>query len=471
MKLDVFMSPSEIAPGDMQGSVVAVIDVLRASTSDRRRARQRRAHRRPGRERRRSDHRSQAVRAKRRCCSPASGKCSPIPGFDLGNSPLEFTSRSGEGLHRTHHHHQRNARAAGLQGARDIVVASYVNHSAVSAMLRAAARSDTDISIVCAGTEGHFSLEDAACAGRYVAPSSSRRSSVTVERRGAARARSSTGSMATTSRKSSRTRPTGKRSPKRDSATTSSPALQWIRTLLSPSTRTDRSPDSDLTASDSGCARGSALRRELVGIALILFALFLAGALAAQGVAMLGGSGDVRSSFGWAGGLLAVSDGADSSAGLPPRCIPLALAAHALRLFGRLDQRTDRSWMVFLLGLVVLLPVASRTGGRRTCAKRRICPDCGEASRRSICCSSPGQRARGSFSLLVAQRADGGDAVVESRARDCRAERPTAQSSSSRRADGSTTNGEGVRQPSNSRAACCSPPSRRRKRCRPSTSG
>jgi 2-phosphosulfolactate phosphatase len=55
----------------------------------------------------------------------------------------------------------------GLSGARDIVVASYVNHAAVTAMLRAAARSN-DISIVCAGTEGHFSLEDAACAGRYV---------------------------------------------------------------------------------------------------------------------------------------------------------------------------------------------------------------------------------------------------------------------------------------------------------------
>jgi len=37
--------------------------------------------------------------------------------------------------------------------------------------------------------------------------------------------------------------------------------------------------------------------------------------------------------------------------------IPIALAAHALRLFGRLDQRTDRSWMIFLLGFVVLLPI------------------------------------------------------------------------------------------------------------------
>ena len=33
MKLEVFMSPGELASGDVQGRVVAVIDVLRASTS------------------------------------------------------------------------------------------------------------------------------------------------------------------------------------------------------------------------------------------------------------------------------------------------------------------------------------------------------------------------------------------------------------------------------------------------------
>jgi len=37
--------------------------------------------------------------------------------------------------------------------------------------------------------------------------------------------------------------------------------------------------------------------------------------------------------------------------------LPLAPAAHALRLFGRLGERKDRSWMVFLLGMVVLLPI------------------------------------------------------------------------------------------------------------------
>ncbi|MDQ3082101.1 MAG: hypothetical protein M3R07_07785, partial [Gemmatimonadota bacterium] len=50
---------------------------------------------------------------------------------------------------------------------------------------------------------------------------------------------------------------------------------------------------------------GSALRRELSGIVLLLLALFVAGALAMQGVAMLGGDGDVAGSFGWMGSLLA----------------------------------------------------------------------------------------------------------------------------------------------------------------------
>ncbi|HVF40687.1 MAG TPA: DNA translocase FtsK [Gemmatimonadaceae bacterium] len=106
----------------------------------------------------------------------------------------------------------------------------------------------------------------------------------------------------------------------------------------------------------SGGSSGSALTRELSGIGLILFALFLAGALAMQGIALLGAPvGDVRSNFGWVGNILTYPTGV---VGWPAAAvIPLALAAHALRLFGRLDHDTDRSWMVFLLGLVAILPV------------------------------------------------------------------------------------------------------------------
>jgi S-DNA-T family DNA segregation ATPase FtsK/SpoIIIE len=129
---------------------------------------------------------------------------------------------------------------------------------------------------------------------------------------------------------------------------------------LSPSIRNDRSLDSDLNES-ADSAPGSALRRELAGIALLLFALFLAGALAAVGVRLLGGAADVRSNFGWAGDLLALP--VVRTLGWPAAALlPLAPAAHALRLFGRLDQRTDRSWMVFLLGLVVWLPVVFGLG-------------------------------------------------------------------------------------------------------------
>ena len=122
---------------------------------------------------------------------------------------------------------------------------------------------------------------------------------------------------------------------------------------MSPSIRNDRSLDSDLNAS-ADAAPGSALRRELAGIALLLFALFLAGALAAVG--LKGGAANVRSNFGWAGNLLALP--VMNTLGWPAAALlPLAPAAHALRLFGRLDQRTDRSWMVFLLGLVLWLPI------------------------------------------------------------------------------------------------------------------
>lgn len=88
----------------------------------------------------------------------------------------------------------------------------------------------------------------------------------------------------------------------------------------------------------------------------MLFAIFLAGALAAEGFALLQGTGDVKGNFGWMGALLAHPIA--MFFGWPAAVLlPLAPAAHALRLFGRLGERKDRSWMVFLLGIVFVLPV------------------------------------------------------------------------------------------------------------------
>jgi 2-phosphosulfolactate phosphatase len=166
VRLDVFFGGQHVTPADVQGRVVLVIDVLRASTtvavalangaravvpfdsSDEVIARAKQFER------------EDVLLAGER-------KMHAIPGFDLGNSPREYTAEKVEGKTVLLTTTNGTVALAGIQGARDVVVASYVNYSAVSAMLRAAARGAADITIVCAGRDRQFALEDAACAGRF----------------------------------------------------------------------------------------------------------------------------------------------------------------------------------------------------------------------------------------------------------------------------------------------------------------
>ena len=166
MRLDVFFGGHQLTPADIQGRVVLVIDVLRASTtvavalangakavipfesSD------------EVIDRAKQFEREDVLLAGER-------KMHAISGFDLGNSPREYTPDVVEGKTVLLTTTNGTVVLAGLQGARDVVVASYVNYSAVSAMIRAAARGASDVTIVCAGRDRQFALEDAACAGRF----------------------------------------------------------------------------------------------------------------------------------------------------------------------------------------------------------------------------------------------------------------------------------------------------------------
>ena len=167
MKLDVFMSPTEMTASDTQGRVVAVIDVLRASTTIAVALSNGAKSVIPAEgtdeaiTRSKQFERSQVLLAGER-------RMLPISGFDMGNSPIEFTPDAVSGRTIIISTTNGTKALASVQGARDVVIAAYVNLTGVTAMLRSAARANADISIVCAGTEGHFSLEDAACAGRYV---------------------------------------------------------------------------------------------------------------------------------------------------------------------------------------------------------------------------------------------------------------------------------------------------------------
>src|SRR5689334_24001380 len=95
-------------------------------------------------------------------------KMKPIPGFDLGNSPLEFTREAVEGKTVLMTTTNGTPAITNTAGAKDVVVASYVNFTAVLTMLRTALRGGTDITLVCAGRDRQFGLEDAGCAGRFV---------------------------------------------------------------------------------------------------------------------------------------------------------------------------------------------------------------------------------------------------------------------------------------------------------------
>lgn len=177
MRVDVLFGATAVSPADVAGRVVAVVDVLRASTTI-----------------------AAALHHGARCVIPFDSaeevvsrskafhrrdvrlagerRMRPIAGFDLGNSPREFTRAAVEG--KTILLATTNGTVALLtvQGARDVVVASYVNATAALAFLRAAARGGLDVTIVCAGRERHFSLEDAAFAGRMARGIARRRADV-----------------------------------------------------------------------------------------------------------------------------------------------------------------------------------------------------------------------------------------------------------------------------------------------------
>ena len=167
MRVDVFFTPQEVAPSDVSGRVVAVVDVIRASTSiavaleNGARAVIPLASSEDVVSRAKNLERSEVKLAGER-------KSQQISGFDYGNSPLEFTKENVDGKTILMSTTNGTNAILAVQGARDVLIASYVNFSAVLSMLRAALRGGTDVAIVCAGQERHFSLEDSACAGMFV---------------------------------------------------------------------------------------------------------------------------------------------------------------------------------------------------------------------------------------------------------------------------------------------------------------
>ena len=165
MKIDVVYTPTAVAPADLAGRTVVVIDVLRAtttiavalangakavlpagSTEEAMRIAQ-------------NLERDSVILAGER-------KSVRIEGFALGNSPSEFGPEAIAGKTIVMTTTNGTQALITAQGAREVMTAAAVNFSAVVARARAALEQYGELVILCAGGDKQFALEDAFAAGR-----------------------------------------------------------------------------------------------------------------------------------------------------------------------------------------------------------------------------------------------------------------------------------------------------------------
>ena len=167
MKIDVFFSPAGVTPEDVRGRSVVVVDVLRATTTI-----------------------AVALHHGAKAVLPAGSteealrlaanlekdgmvlagerKSLRIPGFALGNSPLEFTPETVGGKTVVLATTNGTPAFIAAQGAREVVALAAVNFGAVVQKCRQVMEQHADLVVLCAGRERQFSLEDAFAAGRLI---------------------------------------------------------------------------------------------------------------------------------------------------------------------------------------------------------------------------------------------------------------------------------------------------------------
>jgi 2-phosphosulfolactate phosphatase len=163
VRLEVFFTPEELTGGDIRDHVAVVIDVLRATSVIAQAMSSGARTIYPVATTEEAVRLGQNLdRSELILCGERGGL--RIEGFHLGNSPLEFTPEAvGNRVLVMSTTNGTPALMAALP-ARRTLVAAFLNLGAVA---QSVANEDA-ITIVCAGREGHFALEDAVCAGMFV---------------------------------------------------------------------------------------------------------------------------------------------------------------------------------------------------------------------------------------------------------------------------------------------------------------
>ncbi len=165
MRIDVVFAPQSVAPADVAGRTVVVVDVLRATTCIAVALANGAKAVLPAAS---SDEALRIAQNLERDAVVLAGerKSLRIPGFAMGNSPGEFTAEAvaGKTLVMTTSNGTQALIAA--QGAREVLAGAAVNFGAVAARARAALADHGQVLVLCGGGDGEFALEDAFAAGR-----------------------------------------------------------------------------------------------------------------------------------------------------------------------------------------------------------------------------------------------------------------------------------------------------------------
>lgn len=165
MRIDVLLGEARVAPADVAGRVVVVIDVLRASTTAAIALANGARALIPCESVEQAEQRAKMM-SQDSVRLGGERRMMRIPGFDFGNSPLEYTAAqvAGKTIVFTTTNGTRALASSG--GARACYFAGFVNARATVAAVEGATSGEVDVTLVCAGTEGRVALEDVACAGR-----------------------------------------------------------------------------------------------------------------------------------------------------------------------------------------------------------------------------------------------------------------------------------------------------------------
>ncbi len=164
MRIELAFTREAVADIDLRGAAVAVVDCLRATTTIAAALAAGAAAVVPAA----TEVEARKLAASGGALLAGERHCLPPEGFDLGNSPASFTPQRVAGrtvaLWTTN---GSKALAAATTSAASVVAFALVNAAAVARHL--GRQRPSRLVIVCAGTEGRFSLEDTYAAGALIA--------------------------------------------------------------------------------------------------------------------------------------------------------------------------------------------------------------------------------------------------------------------------------------------------------------